>query len=190
MEHHIAYNTLSEDARCAWETISGLPLASSEQQRHAWDILCAEVGVLAHDPQPSVHMLMQTSQPACDLFVSGAELAALRVIVAWLKANDRAGRMRDLPVYPDLAEMIIAQLGEMPWPGVCEPAYLDQLAHGGTLWFASPMQAQSMMRLLEAALARPEGICPGWSVDARARLVATLCDVWYWLHTMLVAHEN
>lgn len=189
MEHEILYSTLSDEGRRAWETISGLPLTTVEQQQHAWEILRAELGPLADDPQPSLHLLPADQAEPYDLFLSGAELAALRVMVAWVKANDRAGRLRDLPVYPDLAEALLAQLGPAPWPGVWEPAYLNSLATGGILWLYPHTQARALSQLLEATLVHAADVCPGWPHDARTQLVGLLCDVWYWLQAMLVVAD-
>jgi len=191
MEHRIAYRELSTEARQAWETISGLALTTREQHRHAWAVLRSALQGLADDPHPTLYILPDA--PAIDtheLFVSGRELAALRVLVAWLKANDRAGLMRDLPVYPDLAEAIVSQLGEGPWPGVWRPSYLDAVAEGGKLALRPRSQAEALARLLEAALAHGPKMCPGWSTAQRDRLLRELGDVLLWLRAMLAARDN
>lgn len=191
MEHRIAYRELSTEARQAWETINGLALTTREQHRHAWSVLRSTLEGLAEDPHPTLYVLPDA--PAVDtheLFVSGRELAALRVLVAWLKANDRAGRMRDLPVYPDLAEAIVSQLGQGPWPGVWRPSYLDAVADGGKLMLRPRSQAEALARLLDAALAYGHQICPGWSAAQRERLLHELGDVLLWLRAMLAARDN
>ncbi len=191
MEHRIDYRELSAEARQAWETISGLALTTREQHRHAWSVLRSALEGLADDPHPTLYVLSDV--PAIEtheLFVSGRELAALRVLVAWLKANDRAGRMRDLPVYPDLAEAIVSQLGEGPWPGVWRPSYLDSVVEGGKLALRPRSQAEALARLLEAALADGRQICPGWSTAQRERLLRELGDVLLWLRALLAARDN
>lgn len=191
MEHRIAYQKLSAEARQAWETISGLALTTREQHCHAWAVLRSSLEGLADDPHPTLYVLPDApSLDTHELFVSGRELAALRVLVAWLKANDRAGRMRDLPVYPDLAEAIVSQLGEGPWPGVWRPSYLDAVAEGGKLSLRPRSQAAALARLLDAALAHGQQICPGWSTAERGRLLRELGDVLLWLRAMLVARDN
>jgi hypothetical protein len=191
MEHHVAYSELSEEARLAWETLSGLPLTTLDQQRHAWDVLRAELECLADDPQPGLHVLSyEPHASSYELYLSGPELAALRVMIAWLKANDRAGRMRDLPVYPDVAEAIVSQLGDMPWSGVWQPNYLSQLESGGVLWLHPRTHASILIQLLDATLQHAELLCPGWPQPARTRLIQLLRDVWCWLHAMMIAYDH
>lgn len=191
MEYQIAYSQLSPEARLAWETISGLPLATPEQQRHAWDVLRAEFTCLAADPQPGLHVTSDDLLAvACDLYISAPELAALRVMIAWLKANDRAGRIRDLPIYPDLGEEIISQLGPMPWPGVWQPGYLSALALGGTLALQPHSRALMLTQLLDFTLDRGVSLCPSWPISERIYLLSLLADVRCWLNSMLVAQEN
>ncbi|HEX6287565.1 MAG TPA: hypothetical protein VFZ66_00165 [Herpetosiphonaceae bacterium] len=191
MEHHVAYSELSEEARLAWETLSGLPLTTLDQQLHAWDVLRAELDCLADDPQPGLHVLpYEHLANTCELYLSGAELAALRVMIAWLKANDRAGRMRDLPFYPDVAEAIVSQLGDLPWPGVWHPDYLEQVESGGMLWLQPRTHAMVLIQLLEVTLQDADLLCPGWPPAARARLLQLLSDVWCWLHAMVIAYEH
>lgn len=190
MEYQIAYSELSQEARYAWETVSGLPLATPEQQRHAWDVLRSEFTCLAGDPQPGLHVITSGSAAAGELYINGPELGALRVMVAWLKANDRAGRMRDLPIYPDLAEVIISQLGPMPWPGVWHPCYLSQLAYGGTLVLQPQSQAVALARLLDFTLEHGTSLCPGWSVLERVYLLSLLADLRCWLQALLAVHDH
>jgi hypothetical protein len=191
MEHYVAYSELSEEARLAWETLNGLPLTTLDQQRHAWDILRAELDCLANDPQPGLHVLTyQHPASMYELYLSGPELAALRVMIAWFKANDRAGRMRDLPVYPDVAEAIVSQLGDMPWTGVWEPTYLAELETGGVLWIHPRTHAPVLMQLLDVALGHTDLLCPAWPSHARTRLIQLLHDVWCWLHAMMIAYDH
>jgi hypothetical protein len=190
MEHHVAYSTLSKEARLAWETLSGLPLTTRDQHRHAWDVLRAEIESLADDPQPGLHILNYHHPSDYELYLSGPELAALRVMIAWFKANDRAGRMRDLPVYPDVAEAIVSQLGDMPWPGVWQPTYLAETAIGGTLWIQPRTHAPVLIQLLDVALQHADILCPGWPSPARARLLQLLRDVSCWLHAMIIAYDH
>lgn len=191
MEQRIAYSELSEEARRAWETVSGLPLTTPEQHRHAWAVLRRHLAGLAVDPQPGLYVFANAPRAiGCDLYVSGPELAALRVMVAWLKASDRAGLMRDLPLYPDLAEALISQLGAMPWPGVWRPEYLNHVERGGTLVLQPRSQASVLAETLEIALRRVDLLCPGWPASVRERLVTLLNDVACWLQAMLVAHDH
>lgn len=191
MEHQVAYSELSDQARLAWETLSGLPLTTLEQQFHAWEVLRAEIEALADDPQPGLHVLTYEQHPnAYELYLSPDELAAVRVMIAWLKANDRAGRMRDLPIYPDVAEAIVSQLGDMPWPGVWQPDYLSAVENGGVLWLHPRTHAPILLQLLDATLEQPDLICPGWPESARSRLVQLLRDVWCWLHAMIIAYDH
>jgi hypothetical protein len=191
MEYQIAYDELSLEARHAWETVNGLPFATHEQHRHAWDILCAEVAGLANDPRPGLHVV-SNARPALNasLFVTGAELGALRVMVSWLKANDRAGRMRDLPIYPDLGEAIVSQLGQMPWPGVWQPGYLSQIEEGGTLWFQPVSQAEALEQLLSYTIERGATICPSWPVIERFYLLGLLADVACGLRALLSSDDQ
>lgn len=191
MEHQVVYSELSEEARQAWETVSGLPMTTPEQHRHAWAVLRSELTCLADDPQPGLYVITNEQEAvAGTLYVSGPELAALRVMVAWLKANDRAGLMRDLPVYPDLAEEILCQLGEAPWIGVWHPSYLNKLETGGTLLLHPRTEGVVLARLLEAVLMRADKLCPGWSPSDRDRLLRLLCDVCCWLRAMLIAYDQ
>jgi len=191
MEHHVAYSELSEEARLAWETLSGLPLTTRDQHRHAWDVLRAEIECLANDPRPGLHVLNYDHHAsAYELYLSGPELAALRVMIAWLKANDRAGRMRDLPVYPDVAEAIVSQLGDMPWPGVWQPTYLNAIGTGGTLWLQPRTHASVLIQLLDVTLQHADLLCPGWPSPSRDQLIQLLRDVWCWLHAMLIAYDH
>lgn len=191
MEHQVAYSQLSETARRAWETVNGLPLTTYEQQRHAWDVLRSEMTCLADDPRPSLHVLPNHPQATTmELYVSGAELAALRVMIAWLKAADRAGTMRDLPMYPDLAEAIVSQVGPMPWPGVWHPGYLSALESGETLTLHPQFHVPVLTCLLEAALAHATHLCPGWPASERNRLIQLLYDVWCWLQAMQTAYDQ
>ncbi len=191
MEHHVVYSDLSEEARQAWETVSGLPLTTYEQQRHAWDVLRAELACLSTDPEAGLHVLANEQHAAAaTLYVSAAELAALRVMVAWLKANDRAGRIRDLPIYPDVAEAILSQLGQGPWHGVWHPEYLNQVKEGGSLLIHLRTDGIVLARLLEATLNRAEQLCAGWPIAARDQLLRLLCDVSCWLRAMLMAHDE
>lgn len=191
MEHRIAYSELSEEGRQAWETISGLPMTTAEQHRHAWRVLRSELTWLDDDPRAGLYVFANVHNAVgCDLYVSGPELAALRVMIAWLKANDRAGRMRDLPIYPDLAEVIVGQLGEMPWPGVWEAGYLHQLDIGGTLSLHPRTQALVLAQTLELTLRHAAHLCPGWPAAEREYLLSLLADVARWLQSMLVAHDH
>lgn len=191
MEHRIVYSDLSDEARRAWETISGLPLTTAEQHRHAWDILCSQVAGLADDPHPSLHVVTtDTAEDTCELYVSGPELAALRVMVAWLKGSDRAGRFRNLPIYPDLAEAIVSQLGPMPWSGVWQPQYLHEIKHGGTLLLRPRGQVEALMHLLEITVRYANHLCPGWPAADRAYLVQLLRDLHCWLSAMLTARDH
>lgn len=191
MEHQIAYNDLSDEARRAWETISGLPLTTTEQHRHAWDILCGQLSAIADDPQPSLHVVTPAaSDDTCELYVTGPELAALRVMIAWLKGSDRAGRMRNLPIYPDLAEAIVSQLGPMPWPNVWQPGYLHEFHLGGSLLLRPRGQVAALADLLTVTLEHADRLCPGWPDADRARLVQLLHDIECWLRAMLTARDH
>lgn len=190
MEYEIAYHELSQEARYAWETVSGLPLATREQQRHAWDVLRSEFTCLSGDPQPGLHVVSSETVADRELYITGPELSALRVMVAWLKANDRAGRMRDLPIYPDLAEAIISQLGPTPWPEVWQPCYLSHIECGGTLVLQPQSQAVALARLLDFTLEHGTSICPGWSVVERVYLLSLLADVRCWLESLLAIHDH
>jgi hypothetical protein len=187
MEYQVAYEDLSDAARAAWETVSGLPLTTDEQHRHAWEVLRAEIEGLAADPHAGLHVRRPEHHALVEFYVSGPELAALRVMIAWFKASDRAGRMRDLPVYPDIGEAIIGQLGPMPWPDVWLPAYLDSLRFGGTFALPAPSHAQVLLQLLDLALKHATAICPSWPLADRVRLFHLLCDVRRWLQSMLIA---
>ena len=191
MEHQVTYSELSDEARLAWETLSGLPLTTLDQQRHAWEVLRAELECLADDPQPGLHVLSY-EEPAnsYELYLSSQELAAVRVMIAWLKANDRSGRMRDLPIYPDVAEAIVSQLGDMPWPGVWEPTYLSDVENGGVLWLHPRTHATILVQLLDATLENAALLCPGWPQPARQRLTQLLHDVRCWLHSMMIAYDH
>ena len=191
MEHQIAYSELSDEARRAWETISGLPLTTSEQHRHAWDILCGQLSVIADDPQPSLHVITpDVPDDTCELYVTGAELAALRVMIAWLKGSDRAGRMRDLPIYPDLAEAIVSQLGPMPWPNVWQPSYLHESHLGGSLVLRPRGQVAALADLLTVTLEHADRFCLGWPEADRAHLLQLLRDIECWLGAMLTARDH
>lgn len=191
MEHQVAYSELSAEARLAWETLNGLPLTTLDQHRHAWDVLRAELECLADDPRPGLHVLTYEHDTSShELYLSGPELAALRVMIAWLKANDRAGRMRDLPVYPDVAEAIVSQLGDMPWPGVWQPTYLTQVETGGILWLQPRTHAPVLIQLLDVTLHHADRLCPGWPNVARAQLLQLLDDVRCWLHAMMIAYDH
>lgn len=191
MEHRIAYNELSEEGRRAWETISGLPLTTTEQHRHAWEILCSQLTAIADDPQPSLHVFTaKATTDTCELYVTGPELAALRVMVSWLKASDRAGRMRNLPIYPDLAEAIVSQLGAMPWPNVWQPSYLHETMAGGTLLLRPRGQVQALADLLAVTLRHANHLCPGWPAAERSYLVQLLHDIHCWLQAMLTARDH
>lgn len=191
MEYQIQYRDLSEEARRAWETLSGLPLTTREQHRHAWSVLRASLRSLADDPHPSLHVIERDAvSDISELYVTGRELAALRVMIAWFKANDRAGRMRDLPVYPDLVEAIVSQLGESPWPSVWEPRYLDAVSMGGTLVLRPRAQAEALAQLLTVTLGCPDRICPSWPETERVRLLGTLADLGCWIQAMLAARDH
>ncbi|HEY0734772.1 MAG TPA: hypothetical protein VGD69_07675 [Herpetosiphonaceae bacterium] len=191
MEHQVTYSELSDEARLAWETLSGLPLTTLDQQRHAWEVLRAELECLADDPQPGLHVLSyEDPTNSYELYLSSQELAALRVMIAWLKANDRAGLMRDLPIYPDVAEAIVSQLGDMPWPGVWEPTYLSDVENGGVLWLHPRTHATILVQLLDATLENADLLCPGWPQAARQRLTQLLHDVRCWLHAMMIAYDH
>lgn len=191
MEHNLAYRDLPEEARRAWETISGLPLTTTEQHRHAWDILCNHLAALAHDPQPNLHIVAaDPAEDTCELYVSGPELAALRVMVAWLKGSDRAGRVRNLPIYPDVAEAIVSQLGAMPWPHVWQPQYLHEIKHGGTLILRPRGQVEALVHLLDVTLRYANHLCPGWPAAERAHLLQLLGDLHCWLYAMLIARDH
>jgi hypothetical protein len=178
MDHTITTDTLSEEGRRALETVSGLALVSQEQQDHAWRILLAELD-LRDQPQAAADDL-------CDLFVSGTELAALRVLIAWLRGSERAGLVAHLSAHLAVAEGIVGQLGEMPWPDVWQPSYLQE-CEGGTLWLDPHVEAPALLYLLQATLTQSQRICPGWPAAERAQVIGLLCDVWYWLHTMSIA---
>jgi hypothetical protein len=191
MEHQIAYSALSDEARRAWETISGLPMTSTEQHCHAWEVLRAELPCLANDRAPGLHIFVDQQQATVrQLYLSGPELAALRVMVAWLKANDRSGRLRDLPVAPDLGETILAQLGEMPWNDVWESTYLYEVERGGTLWLNARTTGAVLALLLDATLSHARIVCPTWPLRDRQRLFRLLADVRCWLEAMLTVQDQ
>lgn len=183
MNRWITTGDLSTEARHALETVSGLPLVSQEQHDHAWSILLPEIDML--------HVQEAALSPTdlCDLFVSGPELAALRVLIAWLKGSDRAGRVAHLSAHLAVAHAIVGQLGPMPWTDVWEPTYLRS-CEGGTLWLDPHVEAPALLYVLEVTLAQSQRICPGWPANERAELIGCLCDVWYWLHTMLIAIDG
>lgn len=191
MEYQLHYSQLSSEGRHAWETVSGLPLATREQQCHAWDVLRSELADLSDDPQFGLHVVPNAaSAVSYELFVSGPELSALRVMIAWLKAHDRSGQMRDLPLYPDLGEAIIEQLGAMPWTGVWQPSYLSSIERGGVLVLQPQSQALVLAQLLDFTLQRGASLCPCWPIAERVYLLSLLADVACWLQSMLVAHDH
>lgn len=164
-------------AQQAWHTLTALPLASAEQQAHAREVLQQLPTVLMNDVR------------RCDLFLSADELAALRVMLAWLKAVRRAGRLPDLPFYPELGEAIISRLGAPPWPEVFEPASLRQRTGSAYLPLHPHTEAPVLRALISAALRPDVVLCPGWSPADRQRLKQLLRDVRCWLEALEVVTE-
>jgi hypothetical protein len=167
-----ATHLTSAEAQHAWDTLVALPLVTDEQRDHA-------LHMLARDPAA-----LPVDSPFCELFLSGAELAALQLLIAWLKANDRAGRLRDLPVYPDVAESIISRLGPIAWPDLHDPACLRQGGGGGILLIHPRTEAPALLRLLDAALRLPLHPCAAWPPTDRRRLTELLQDIVCWLESM------
>jgi hypothetical protein len=164
------------EAQRAWDTLVALPLATQEQRDHARD-------VLSRDPTA-----LPVDTPFCELFLSGAELAALRLLIVWLKANDRAGRLRDLPIYPDVAEAIVGRLGPIDWQALQEPACVRQPRGGGVLSLHPCTEAPALLQLINAALRRSLHPAVAWPPADRRRLMALLQDIACWLESLIVVH--
>jgi hypothetical protein len=160
------------EAQHAWDTLATLPLATDEQRDHARAVLAGDPAALPDD------------SPRCELFLTGPELAAVRVMTAWLKTGDRSGARRDLPIYPDVVESILSQIGPMPWPEVFDAGYLHQPLPGATLLVHPRTEAPALARLIDAALRDRRRLCPGWSAADRRQLVRLLRDVRQWLRAL------
>lgn len=164
-------------AQQAWHTLTALPLASAEQQDHAREVLQHLPTVLVNDVR------------RCDLFLSADELAALRVMLAWLIAARRAGRLADLPCYPELGEAIISRLGGMPWAEIFDPSSIRRRTGGAYLQLHPQTEAPILRRLISAALRPDVVLCPGWSPADRQRLKQLLRDIYCWLEALEAAME-
>ncbi len=165
------------EAQRAWDTLVALPLVTQEQRDHAREVLAGD------------HAAWAIDVPFCELFLSGAELAALQILIAWLKANDRAGRMRDLPVYPDVAEAIVGRLGPIVWHELQDPACIRQPRGGGLLPIHPRTEAPALLRLIDAALRQPLHPGAAWPPADRRRLTALLQDIVCWLESLIAVHS-